>query len=159
MPSDEDSLRSFVAALVRGARGRPIDVDAAEMIRHLQLAEFRVRVAEFRARERAFQPEYRKIRLAAERRARKLLLSHLTPTQRDTVGLNGWFETRGSRGTLYRILTTKFLGNITAPHAGRKYCLCFADRLLPLSDHILGQKLLIESDEPKFLRVANATRI
>lgn len=94
----------------------------------------------------------------AEARARKLLISHLTPRQASQLERFGYFEARGNAtGHLYRIMADKVLGNVLDIRDGLKYCIALKERSLPICDHLLAQKLLIETDEMTFRRIANAT--
>lgn len=96
----------------------------------------------------------------AEKVARQLLLTTLSPQQRRQVKNHNWFEVRGNAtGAVYRVHAHKYLGNIWDVRANKKYCICVADRKLPLSDHVLAQKLLLEVNEAVFLKTANATRL
>lgn len=95
--------------------------------------------------------------VSAEAIARKLLLQHLTPRQRRQLAKHNWLEVSGPKtGHVYRIHAHKFLGNIWDIPNSCKYCLyAKGDHSLPISDHVLAQKLLIETDERRFLRLAN----
>jgi hypothetical protein len=105
------------------------------------------------------QPERRPARsdrVGAEARARKLLIEHLNPLQRQQLKDYGWFEViGGTTGRTYRIWAHRYIANIHAPKEGWKFCACCADLSLPTSDHVLAQKIMIESDERRFLRIAN----
>lgn len=99
----------------------------------------------------------------AEARARKLLRRHLTPKQRRQFTRNDWFEVIGNvTGRTYRIECDSSCQNIVNRKLERRYCIMLnengdnesGDLYLPDSDHLLAQKLLIETNERVFLRRA-----
>lgn len=97
-------------------------------------------------RSPAFTPE-------VEARAEKLLLRSLTPAQRESYRLHGHFEVIGSEsGHPYSICKGRQL-NVTNLASRRNLCLVFPS--VPLADQLVGQKILLEGDEPTFLRDAN----
>jgi hypothetical protein len=104
--------------------------------------------------------ERNKLKQEAEKRAKAILIEHLTPEQQETVEKNKWFVVIGGKtGKPYRIRTSGYQGNVeqlenSTPKT--RFC-CHASHALPLSDHHLTQKMMIESDECEFLRVANRT--
>lgn len=103
---------------------------------------------------------------SAERRARNLFMSHLTKTQAKTLKRVRWIEVRGNHtGHVYRIDCRDETLNIRDRNTGRKYCAVLAqeepgifglrqDWDIPRYDHLLAQKLAIEANEKKFLRIA-----
>jgi hypothetical protein len=100
-------------------------------------------------------------RLAADQRAKDLLLSHLTPEQRKTFENNGWFIVKGGKsGDRYKIKTNGYAGNIDKVDVNNvsqiRFC-AHTRRELPLHDHHVAQMLAIQYDEEQFLRVANRT--
>ena len=98
----------------------------------------------------------------AAKRARDLLLSHLNEEQRQSFKDHKWFVVEGGRSKRkYRIVDQ---GNVVANvHAldqrGNVVARLCAhgrhDMQLPLPDHLLTQKIMLELDEDTFLRVAN----
>jgi hypothetical protein len=98
--------------------------------------------------------EYRK----ARKRAKKLLLKSLDERQRKTLRRKGYFEVWGSKGTEYRI-ASDFPFNVRLAGDAKPskiyFCMEAEDPELPLEDVMLAQKLLLETDEGEFLRVAN----
>ncbi len=100
----------------------------------------------------------------AERRARRLLRKHLTPKQLRQLK-KGYFEVKGSRsGHIYRINCHRTAQNIVNRTLRRRFCILI-DNLYdwsfshgyvdcPKSDHLLAQKLIIETNEGRFLRIA-----
>jgi len=101
-------------------------------------------------------------RAAAQVKARELLLTHLTPEQRDTVARHGWFVVEGGRSRKrYRINTGGYAGNIEELDADGNVVatLCCHARVdIPVADQHLTQKFMLESDEQEFVARANRTR-
>lgn len=93
---------------------------------------------------------------AAERRASKLLRSHLGKTQKKSLRNRGWFYAKGSHTKRrYRIYGSFATQNIECVDTGREYCAILRKwASIPTSDHVLAQKLAIETNEKKFLRTA-----
>jgi len=119
------------------------------------------------ARLAAYQAEVEaknKAAIEADARAEKLLIEHLTQAQRECLRANGHFFVEVS-GRRYRIDRAGKSGNVRlVDEAGKikkKYCIhdrwIDADSVLPVSDNLLAQKLLLETDEAAFLRIANAS--
>jgi hypothetical protein len=111
-------------------------------------------IAELQARAIRSHPK------EAQDRARDLLLAHLTPKQRRTFEENGWFVVEGGKtGRPYRIRAKEDLvANIDVVEDDRTlYRLCGHCGLkeVPLGDHLLAQKLMLEGAEEEFLRLAN----
>jgi hypothetical protein len=98
---------------------------------------------------------------AALAKSRELLLANLTPAQRETFETHQWFVvTGGKTKQQYRIRTANYQGNIDVFEGERivaKLCCHLGD--VPLHDHHLAQKLLLQFDEDDFLRTANRTRV
>jgi len=96
-------------------------------------------------------------------RAQAILLAHLTPEQKDTLERLGWFVVEGERSRQrYRIRASSASGNIDVLERDLfndkvLYRLCAHCDLnqIPLHDHLLAQKLMLEGDESEFLRIAN----
>jgi hypothetical protein len=89
-------------------------------------------------------------------KARLLLLSCLSDLQRRQFEANGWFDVVAQSGTRYRI-TKGWGGNVFSIHNDRRrdrYCI-HPSSYVPEEDNMLAQKLLLETDERTFLRVAN----
>lgn len=142
--------------------------------RQVERAEEERRQEEIRARQQALvdeQARRRDERVQAETRAKELLLAHLTEEQREMVKAHGWFIVEGGRSNRrYRIHTYKAAGNIEMlERQGHLFCTpndqathqlcCHCDHTIPLSDQILAQKMMLESHEDEFLRLANRTRM
>jgi hypothetical protein len=89
-------------------------------------------------------------------KARKLLLACLSDEQRIQFEATGYFEVVAASGTRYRI-TRGWGGNVLTVVNGYlrdRFCIHPA-HYVPEEDNMLAQKLLLEVDEPTFLRTAN----
>lgn len=89
-----------------------------------------------------------------DEKAEALLWSKLTPAQRSTCRDAGYFDVVGSSGGRYRIRMTSTVQNIVQGDV--EFC-AGPCRSMSRYDFWLCQKLLIESDEELFLRVACRT--
>jgi hypothetical protein len=88
-------------------------------------------------------------------RARELLLSHLTEEQRATFIENRWFVVIGGRSRMrYRIETGHLVANVRRLNDNLRLC-AHCDHSLPMDDHLIAQKLMLEYDEDAFLAIAN----
>ena len=147
----------------RVTRGRPAGAPLDELVeqseRMIREAEAQMRLHIEYLQQRIFwvdDYEERRASPAANKRARQLLDGHLTPKQRRQLADHGWFEVRGSKsGKVYRIHGKKFLANVWDMAGRLKLCAIAGDRAMPLGDHLLLQKIMIETDEQRFLRIAN----
>jgi len=93
------------------------------------------------------------VRMAAEVRARKLLLRTLTPAQREEFETRGYFSVQvAKRGRFWILPSTVF--NVLHAATGTSYC-AGPRSDLPLSDLMLAQKLMLENDPDAFFAVAN----
>lgn len=92
-------------------------------------------------------------------KASKLLWSMLTPHQKETFKSDQEIIVRGSKGGTYRIDCTSTAENVYRldKDGDRVMIYCAGPPGVPASDFWLAQKLLIESDEQAFLRVAIAS--
>jgi hypothetical protein len=156
--------------LYRHALAECNEQEAARILRLIQLREQEAaerRVREEAARQR--EDEARAARHAALERANELLLEHLTPQQRDSFHKNGWFIVEGGKSkTKYRIHKRSAAGNIDVLErnllsmmtddgrvAHRLCCHVPYERGLPIGDHLLAQKMMLQYSEDDFLRIAN----
>lgn len=116
---------------------------------------------EFLVRERARQGRILEQHSEAVReRARALLLTQLTDEQRETFEKNGWFVVEGGKsGRKYRVAANdNCAANIYVLDGERvthRLCGHCDLKKVPLADHLLAQKLMLESAEEEFLRIAN----
>jgi hypothetical protein len=93
-------------------------------------------------------------RRAAEARAEALLLGWLSPGQRAQYRRHGWFEVVTPSGNRYRIWPRKVVRLDVHRSA---YCI-EAIPWVPAADQMLARKLLLETDERRFLATAHRYR-
>jgi len=87
----------------------------------------------------------------ANNRAERLLKSHLNPMQLHDYGVRRCFATFGSESQApYTICYER---NFNVASCAGPLCAIASD--VPICDQMLAQKLLIETDEPRFLEIAN----
>lgn len=96
----------------------------------------------------------------AQERAQELLLAHLTPEQRSTFKKNGWFVVVGGRsGKRYRIAANDNLAAniyvLDGEAVSHRLCAHCDLKTVPLADHLLAQKITLETAEDEFLSRAN----
>jgi len=90
-------------------------------------------------------------RRQARLRAEALLWAWLSPAQRKQYRARRWFEVTTSSGRRYRILR----GAVVRLHPrGSAYCI-EATSPVPVADEMLANKLLLETDERRFLATAH----
>jgi hypothetical protein len=93
--------------------------------------------------------------LARERQARlraeALLLAWLSPSQRAQYLARGWFEVTTAAGRRYRVRPG---GVVRVEPGGSAYCI-EATSPVPVADEMLANKLLLETDERRFLATAH----
>lgn len=118
--------------------------------------------AEQRAERRRFQAEseqrtrdYMAARKAAAARAEKLLETCLTSGQRESLRKNGWFVVYTKSGRGYQIRRGR-ARNVIEVNTKRTYC-CHPVDGVPDADTMLAQKLMLETQEDEFLRLANVS--
>ena len=92
----------------------------------------------------------RKTRLRAE----ALLWVWLSPAQRKQYRARRWFEVTTTSGRRYRILRG---GVVRLDPRGSAYCI-EATSPVPVADEMLANKLLLETDERRFLATAHRFR-
>lgn len=127
---------------------------------------------EYEAKQKAWQAQAEKQRAEFERteklrmeneraaraRARRLLLQCLSKTQKETMEKDKFFDVE-VENRLYRIYQGTY-GNIKLMDGNKaKISYCIQPPGVPIEDAMLAQKLLLESDEREFLRIANATQL
>ena len=109
--------------------------------------------------ELQYRREFDARRKAAADRAELLLLGYLTREQRNTYRYCRWFIVRGQSGRRYSISAKDALYyNVTELDSYGQIVsrLCaHAAANIPMSDHLLTQKLMLEHHEAEFWRVAN----
>ena len=90
-------------------------------------------------------------RREASRRAEALLWAWLSPAQRKQYRRRRWFEVTTASGRRYRILR----GGVVRLHPRASgYCI-EATSPVPVADEMLANKLLLETDERRFLATAH----
>ncbi len=116
--------------------------------------------------------EHHRLNEEARTRARKLLLSRLDPHQARRYRREGTFFVRPESGNVYKIRVAPARVDLMRPNGQvvyeppppnaplrlmvpyRNFCI-HPDVGLPHEDLALAWKLLLENDEPEFLRIAN----
>jgi hypothetical protein len=93
-------------------------------------------------------------RRQARMRAEALLWAWLSPAQRRQYRARRWFEVRTASGRRYRILRG---GVVRVDPRGSGYCI-EATTPVPVADEMLANKLLLETDERRFLATAHRFR-
>lgn len=127
--------------------GAPLPQDDA-----IARAEADRRAEEYR---RQFERE-REARAAAEKRAEELLVENLSLKQRERYKRDGWFIVHG-KGCRYRIRRGRIANVDVIARDGevlRSLC-AHPGESVPDPDTMLAQKLMLETAEEEFLRVAN----
>jgi hypothetical protein len=93
-------------------------------------------------------------RRQARRRAEALLWAWLSPAQRRQYRARRWFEVTTASGRRYRVMR----GGVVRVHPrGSGYCI-EAVSPVPVADEMLANKLLLETDERRFLATAHRFR-
>jgi hypothetical protein len=90
-------------------------------------------------------------RRQARLRAEGLLWAWLSPAQRKQYRARRWFEVTTSSGRRYRILRG---GVVRLDPRGSGFCI-EATSPVPVADEMLANKLLLETDERRFLATAH----
>lgn len=118
--------------------------------------------AEQRAERRRIQAQhdqrardYAAVRKAAAERAERLLEACLTSGQREQLRKSGWFVVYSKSGRAYQIRRGR-ARNVVEVNTRRTYC-CHPVDNVPDADTMLAQKLMIETQEDEFLRMANVS--
>jgi hypothetical protein len=93
-------------------------------------------------------------RRQARQRAEELLLAWLSPEQRMQYRTAGRFEATTAAGHRYRVCPG---GVVRLDPRGWAYCI-EATTPVPVADELLAFKLLLETDEPRFLATAHRYR-
>jgi hypothetical protein len=96
-------------------------------------------------------------RRQAARRAEALLERWLSPAQRAHYRARGWFEVVTPAGHRYGIWPHKVMRRDGRFSRNFAYCI-EATTTLPAADQMLAKKLLLETDEARFLASAHCYR-
>jgi hypothetical protein len=94
-------------------------------------------------------------RRRARLRAEALLWAWLSPSQRRQYRRRGWFEVTTASGRRYRILRG---GVVRLDPRGSGYCI-EATSPVPVADEMLANKLLLETNERRFLATAHRSSL
>ena len=122
-----------------------------EVLRHMELRPGQVFM--YRGEEIRFRPAMSNDdALAAEKRAKVLLLDSLNEEQKEYWLKKDYFMAQGNVSGMWYKIKPGREGNIE-DGKGHGYCITAGD-FLPMSDIVLSQKLLIEGDENTFLATA-----
>lgn len=90
----------------------------------------------------------------AQERANDLLMRHMTPEQQKSWLAFQAFVVVSQSGKSYRV-KAMYSHNIWPLDSPYTYCLVLQGyRSMPLADHVLMQKLLLENDEDRFFKIA-----
>ena len=111
----------------------------------------RYRRIEMEMQQRRMELPGRVLDPAAVARARELLLSHCTEEQRNDWLHQDDMRIVGSSGGNY-VLSAAGVVRLSDTHI---FCLQIVGDAVPTEDAVLMRKLLIETNEPEFLRLAN----
>jgi hypothetical protein len=87
----------------------------------------------------------------ARLRAEALLWAWLSPVQREQYRARGWFEVITASGRRYRVMRGAV---VRRDPRGSGYCI-EATSPVPVADEMLANKLLLETDERRFLATAH----
>jgi hypothetical protein len=131
--------------------------DTEDQIR--QRRELHERIAAEQELARQQYAESQRLAAAAETMAGELLNELLSDVQQRTLAEHGWFDVRGSEsGRTYRIRPgcVNNVDRLTEDQTKRERIFCAHPPGLPDSDIHLAQMLLLVTDEPAFLEVANS---
>lgn len=90
----------------------------------------------------------------AEKKSRDLFIIGAGKKAYDTINAGKGLPITGSKGTKYT-LHKRAAYCIERPKDGAKLCAVVPG--VPLFDHLLGIKIMVENDEPKFLSIANVS--
>jgi hypothetical protein len=97
-------------------------------------------------------------RRQAARRAEALLLRWLSPAQRAQYRRRGWFEVVTPAGYRYRIWPQRVM-RLDCGRFSRRFAYCIEARsAVPVADELPAKKLLLETDEARFLATAHHYR-
>lgn len=119
-----------------------------------EIAENEARIARQQEEVRA----YNRRREEAEERAEVLLLSHLTPKQKEDYVKHKYICFKGRSGANYRIRAGSHVGNVDVMDKKGKevmHHLCAHPTHVPMADTLLTQLFTLRHHEADFLRIAN----
>jgi hypothetical protein len=132
-----------------------VGIGAPAIISEETRARMQAEQREYDERMRAATAERQERERAARARAKALLFRSLTRDQQQSLEGRGYFDMNVG-GKTYRIHRGTH-GNVRLVQAGQETMLyCAQPNNVPVEDAMLAQKLMLETDEQAFLRVANA---
>lgn len=111
-----------------------------------------------RARAEEDMRAYNRRKKEADDRAEVLLLSHLTPKQKEDYRKHKYICFKGRSGANYRIRAGSHVGNVDVMDARGKevmHRLCAHPLSVPMPDTLLTQLFHLRHHEADFLRIAN----
>lgn len=102
-------------------------------------------------------------RRKAQIKAGRLLRSLLTPGELAELRRNRYFNVMGSAGGIYQITPETGSVRRVERHGNhwytvQRFCIHEVEGDLPAADVSIGHLLFLKTDEPEFLRIANASR-
>lgn len=131
-------------------------------IERIRLTPHTAHIQSYQAEKwRIAEEERKRKEAAAEARANELLLRHLTKDQGEMYKKEKKFVVYGEDGKSYQV-GYGWSGNVVEMSKDgkpvKRYCIHPAQQI-PIPDHMLSQKLMLETDSKRFREVANATAI
>lgn len=132
-----------------------VGIEAPAIISEETRARMQAEQREYDERMRAATAERQERERVARARAKALLFRSLTRDQQQSLEDRKYFDMNVG-GKTYRIHQGTH-GNVRLVQAGQETMLyCAQPNNVPVEDAMLAQKLMLETDEQAFLRVANA---
>lgn len=124
-----------------------------------QVTTLKLRASEIAAREERLRIR-REEEAAAKAKAEQLLLEHLDENQKEEYRNVRAFKVVSADGQRVYKIREGWAGNVdlVSPEGKvlKRYCI-HPDIACPVQDNMLAQKLLLETDEQAFIRIANAS--
>lgn len=118
--------------------------------------------AEELAARRQEEEQRKQRKEAAEKAAEELLMSHMTPEQREMYQKMKRFHVISATGKRFEVDATRRMHNVfQLDEQGKRvveHCI-YQTGDTPQGDNLLAQKLLLEHDEAQFVAIANQRRL
>lgn len=128
-------------------------------IRHQQIEDM-AHLEQVQQRQRQERQEVIDAQILSRERALALLRRYLTPSQRQMLAARNAFLVIGSNNQVYLISAQSHVQNIYRLVRGQvveRHCAHIRDTFCcPISDHLLAQKVMLETDALSFHRLANS---
>jgi hypothetical protein len=167
-------IQQHIISATTNMIGQPINVTTTNQVNNLiwtawneglvnlrEATAEQVAEAQRRARaEQEYQVRVQAERGQAEKRAEKLLQETLTPKQREELAAKGYFEletiAKSGERRIYRIKRGRSRNIEQVDDSGRRIKTLCAHPIaqVPDADTMVAQKLMLESQEDEFLRIA-----